>query len=118
MKGFALRLVLKQRRKRTRKWPIHECLENIYIARTKKSYSNPDFRISCFVILQKRGGIHEFLEYINVPRTKKLYLDPDFHIFFYHIENRGKIHEFLVYIYIPRTKKSYPDPKFRKCHYP
>ena len=23
MKGFALRLVLKQRRKRTRKWPIH-----------------------------------------------------------------------------------------------
>ena len=103
---------------------------NIYILRTKKLYSDPDFHIFNFII-EKRGGIRKFLVNIYVPCTTKLYPDPDFRkfyytsengvgftsfllisFFFFIIEKRGGILEFLGNDCIPRTKKLNRDPDF------
>ena len=40
MKGFALRLILKQRRKRTLKWPITQISDNIALVKYPSQFSH------------------------------------------------------------------------------
>ena len=78
------------------KWGgIDEFLVNIYILRTKKLYSDPDFHTFYHGGTGWNLRVHECLENIYKPRTEKLWPDPDFHIFVLSSRNGVEFASFL-----------------------